>query len=125
MAEESRGPILAKTPLVEIVKIGDSAPMRWTASPAQPLSGVRVLSNTYVIAGTCSSRTLAEYSAEMLHLARDQSFEHEALVIDVNVGMRSTFVDLRDPEQNKRVKALVPQADVFVENFRGRSMDNP
>jgi crotonobetainyl-CoA:carnitine CoA-transferase CaiB-like acyl-CoA transferase len=82
------------------------------------------LSNTHVIAGTCSSRTLAEYGAEVLHLARDQSFEHEAVVIDVNVGMRSTFVDLRDPEQNKRVKALVRQADVFVENFRGRSMDN-
>lgn len=118
------GQYLTKTPLIEIVKIGDSAPIRWTADPTQPLSGIRVLSNTHVIAGTTSSRTLAEYGAEVLHIARDQSFEHEALVIDVNVGMRSTFVDLRDPEQNKRVKALVQQADVFVENFRGKSMDS-
>jgi hypothetical protein len=118
------GEYLAKTPLVEIVKIGDSEPMRWTADPVQPLSGVKVLSNTHVIAGTCASRTLAEYGAEVLHLARDQSFEHEAFVIDVNVGMRSTFVDLRNAEQNKRVKTLVPQADVFVENYRGKSMDS-
>ncbi|MGH6798344.1 MAG: CoA transferase, partial [Roseiarcus sp.] len=117
------GEYLAKTPVVEIVKIGDSGPAPWIADPTQPLSGVKVLSNTHVIAGTCSSRTLAEYGAEVLHIARDQSFEHEAFVIDVNVGMRSTFVDLRDAEQNKRVKALATQADVFVENFRGKSME--
>jgi crotonobetainyl-CoA:carnitine CoA-transferase CaiB-like acyl-CoA transferase len=117
------GAVLAKTPLVEIVKIGDSGPVRWQANPKQPLSGLRVLSNTHVIAGTCSARTLAEYGAEVLHLARDQAFEHEAFVIDVNVGMRSTFVDLRNVEQNKRIKALVPQADVFVENFRPGTLD--
>ena len=78
--------------------------MPWSPSPAQPLSGLRVLSNTHVIAGTCSSRTLAEYGAEVLHVARDQAFEHEALVIDVNVGMRSTFVDLRNADQNKRTE---------------------
>jgi hypothetical protein len=118
------GEYLVKRPLVEIVKIGNSEPARWTPDPTQPLSGVKALSNTHVIAGTCAARTLAEYGAEVLHLARDQSFEHEAFVIDVNVGMRSTFVDLRDAEQNKRVKALVPQADVFVENFRGKSLES-
>lgn len=52
-----------------------------------------------------------------------QAFEHEALVIDVNVGMRSTFVDLRNPDQNKRMKGLIPQTDVFVENFRLGTLD--
>lgn len=117
------GQALARTPLIEIVKIADGPPVLWSPNPAQPLSGLRVLSNTHVIAGTCSSRTLAEYGAQVLHLARDQAFEHEALVIDVNVGMRSTFVDLRNADQNKRVKGLVPQADVFVENFRLGTMD--
>ncbi len=117
------GKYLAQTPLIEIVKIGDSEPARWTPNPAHPLSGVRVLSNTHVIAGTCSSRTLAEHGAEVLHMARDQAFEHEGLVIDVNVGMRSTFVDLRNADQNKRMKSLVPQADVFVENYRPGTMD--
>ncbi|WP_199553799.1 CoA transferase [Sandaracinobacteroides hominis] len=117
------GKVLAATPLIEIVKIADGAPVPWSADPTQPLSGLKVLSNTHVIAGTCSSRTLAEYGAEVLHIARDQAFEHEALVIDVNVGMRSTFVDLRNPEQNKRLKGLVPQADVFVENYRLGTLD--
>jgi crotonobetainyl-CoA:carnitine CoA-transferase CaiB-like acyl-CoA transferase len=113
----------AKTPLIEIVKIGDSAPEAWATKPTQPLSGIKVMSNTHVIAGTVSSRTLAEYGAEVLHVARDQSFEHEALVIDVNVGMRSTYVDLRNVDQNKRLKALVPGTDVFVQNFRVGALD--
>lgn len=117
------GKALAATPLIEIVKIADGPPVPWNASPTQPLSGLKVLSNTHVIAGTCSSRTLAEYGAEVLHIARDQAFEHEALVIDVNVGMRSTFVDLRNADQNKRLKGLVPQADVFVENYRLGTLD--
>ncbi len=117
------GKVLAAAPLIEIIKIADGPPVPWAPNPAQPLSGLKVLSNTHVIAGTCSSRTLAEYGADVLHIARDQAFEHEALVIDVNVGMRSTFVDLRNPDQNKRLKALVPQADVFVQNFRRGTLE--
>ncbi|KQW81857.1 CoA transferase [Brevundimonas sp. Root1279] len=117
------GQVLARTPLIEIIKIADGEPVPWSPNPAQPLSGLRVLSNTHVIAGTCASRTLAEYGAQVLHVARDQAFEHEAMVVDVNVGMRSTFVDLRNPDQNKRLKGLVPQADVFVENFRVGALD--
>lgn len=114
---------LAKVPLIEIVKIGDSAPEKWSPDPTQPLSGIKVMSNTHVIAGTVASRTLAEYGAQVLHIARDQAFEHEALVVDVNVGMRSTFVDLRNADQNKQLKALVPQADVYVENYRVGTLD--
>lgn len=117
------GKVLAATPLIEIVKIADGPAVPWSADPTQPLSGLKVISNTHVIAGTCSSRTLAEYGAQVLHIARDQAFEHEALVIDVNVGMRSAFVDLRNADQNKRLKALIPETDVFVENFRLGTMD--
>lgn len=117
------GAYLARVPLIEIIKIGESAPEAWKPGATQPLSGLRVMSNTHVIAGTCSSRTLAEYGAEVLHIARDQAFEHEALVIDVNVGMRSTFVDLRNPAQNKRLKALIPRTDVYVENYRVGTLD--
>ena len=117
------GKVLAALPLIEIIKIADGPPVPWSADPGQPLSGLKVMSNTHVIAGTCSSRTLAEYGANVLHIARDQSFEHEGLVIDVNVGMRSTFVDLRNPDQNKRLKGLIPETDVYVENYRLGTLD--
>ena len=67
-----------------------------------------------MIASTTASRTLAGYGAEVLHVARDQGFEHDGLVVDVNVGMRSTMLDLKNPEQNRVQQRLVPRADVFV-----------
>ena len=83
-----------------------------------------MLSLTHVIAGTTAARTLAENGEEVLHIARDQSFEHELLVTEVNVGMRSAFVDLKNPAQNKTFATLIPDADVFIEGFRGRAMEN-
>ena len=123
-SKHPEGQHLAKVPVVEIVKINDTAPIPFTPDSVQPLSGIKALSCTHVIAGTCAARTLAEYGAEVLHIARDQSFEHEILVTDVNVGMRSSFVDLKNPAQSKAfATTLLPQADVFLEGFRGRAME--
>src|SRR5690606_17134129 len=84
-----QGQYLAGTPLIELVKVGEAPPREFPSQATRPLSGLRVISCTHVIAGTTAARTLAEYGADVLHIARDQSFEHEGLVIDVNVGMRS------------------------------------
>ena len=91
-------------------------------NPSQPLSGISAISCSHVIASTTASRTLADYGAEVLHVARDQSYEHEGLIIDVNVGMRSTLLDLKDPGHAKTLNGLLSKADVFVEGFRGRAM---
>jgi crotonobetainyl-CoA:carnitine CoA-transferase CaiB-like acyl-CoA transferase len=117
------GKHLAKTPLIEIVKVGDADPISYEADPSQPLSGKKVLSATHVIAGSTAARTLAEYGAEVLHIARDQSFEHELIWTDVNVGMRSAFMNLANPEQNNQLSRLIPDANVFIDGFRGRSME--
>src|SRR6201988_2035717 len=49
-ANHPQGRQLAESPLVEIVKTGDSAPEPFTPA-ARPLSGLRVLAATHVIAG--------------------------------------------------------------------------
>src|SRR5271165_5288902 len=120
-----QGQYLSEAPLIEIDKIGDTEPIPYSPDPSQPLSGIKVISCSHVIASTTASRTLAEYGAEVLHVARDQSYEHEGLVIDVNVGMRSTLLNLKNHDHNQKLRALLPQADVFVEGFRGRAMDGP
>ena len=117
-----QGQYLSKLPLIEIVKIGDSEPIPYSPEPARPLSGIRAISCSHVIASTTASRTLAEYGAEVLHVARDQSYEHEGIIIDVNVGMRSTLLNLKDPAHAQTLKGLLKKADVFVEGFRGRAM---
>ncbi len=122
-ARHPEGMHLAKTPLIEIVKVGDADPLPYSPNPEQPLSGIKALSLTHVIAGSCAARTLAENGAEVLHIARDQSVEHDFFVQDVNVGMRSSFLNLKDSEHSKQLANLVPETDVFIEGFRGRAID--
>ncbi len=122
-ARHPEGQYLAGTPLIEILKVGEADPLPYDPDPAQPLSGIKGLSLTHVIAGSCSARTLAEYGAEILHVARDQVFEHDFFVQDVNVGMNSTFLNLRNQAHNGMLADLLPEADVFIEGFRGRSIE--
>jgi len=122
-ARHPQGELLASRPLIEIEKIADSDPEPF--GPAdRPLSGLRVLSATHVIAGNVVSRTLAEQGADVLQIARPQEFEHEALAVDTTAGHRSTWLDLKSPEGNKRGHDLAAGADVFVDSYRGRSLSN-
>src|SRR5262249_52396119 len=73
-AVHPEGKYLADKPLVEIIKIGDSDPEPF-APAARPLSGLRVLAATHVIAGNVMARTLAEHGAEVLQIAHPEEFE--------------------------------------------------
>ena len=117
------GAYLAETDLIEIRKIGDTEPVGWTPDPVQPLSGIKVLALTHVIAGSTAARTLSEYGAEALQIMRDQSFEHEGLWTDVNIGMRSSALDLNRPDHAAALTALIPDADVFIDSFSGRGIE--
>jgi hypothetical protein len=115
------GQLLASKPLVEIEKIGDSEPEPF--GPAdRPLSGIRVLGLTHVIAGTVVSRTLAEQGAEVLKIEHPQEFEHEIFHLDETVGQRSAWLDLKTQDGNRRGHELAAGADVVVDSYRGRVM---
>jgi hypothetical protein len=114
-----QGQYLATVPLIEIEKIGDTDPIPFDTNGNQPLSGIKVLSPTHVIAGTTASRTLAEYGAEILHIARPQSFEFEFFITEVNVGMRSTWINIKTDQGQQELNNLLPDADVVVQNMRG------
>lgn len=115
---------LAEKPLVEIIKIGDSDPEPFTPA-ARPLSGLRVLSATHVIAGNVMSRTLAEHGAEVLQIAHPEEFEHEALTQDPCAGFTSNaWLDLKRPDALQKAYELASAADVFVENYRGRKISD-
>jgi crotonobetainyl-CoA:carnitine CoA-transferase CaiB-like acyl-CoA transferase len=113
-----QGQYLATVPLVEIEKIGDSEPIAFDSRGEQPLSGIKALSSTHVIAGTTAARTLSQYGAEVLHIARPQSYEHEFFVTEVNAGMRSSWVNIKNLEGQQALNHLIPETDVFVQNMR-------
>jgi crotonobetainyl-CoA:carnitine CoA-transferase CaiB-like acyl-CoA transferase len=121
-AAHPQGKQLAQRPLVEIVKIGDSDPEPFTPA-ARPLSGLRVLAATHVIAGNVMARTLAEHGAEVLQIAHPEEFENEGLMQDPCAGFTSSaWLDLKQPEALKRAYELAADADVFVESYRGRKI---
>lgn len=116
-----QGSYLANEPVIAVRKIGEGP--RVPLAPAKrPLEGVRVLSLTHAIAGPVAGRTLAEQGADVLCVNRANDFEHEWVYDDANVGTRSTFLDLNDPEQNRACKDLARTADVFVDSYRGRKI---
>ena len=53
---EAHGQVLAAKPVVEIIKIGDSDPEPLLSGP-RPLSGIRALDLTRILAGPITGRT--------------------------------------------------------------------
>jgi crotonobetainyl-CoA:carnitine CoA-transferase CaiB-like acyl-CoA transferase len=105
------------TPLVHIEKIGDSPPEPLPPGP-RPLSGVRVLGMTHVVAGPVVLRQLAAAGADCLNLNMPDYLEARMFYMQSDAGVRQAILDARDPGHRKDVYALVKDADVFVENLR-------
>ncbi len=112
---------VADLPLIEIERIGDSPPEPF-GDGAQPLSGVRVLDLTRVIAGPVCGRTLAEHGADVMRIAASHLPSVPSLVMDTGHGKRSAFADLRQEGDRDRLRDLVRGADVFSQSYRPNSM---
>ena len=117
-----QGRWLAERPVIDIEKIGDSEPEP-LGPAARPLSGLRVLDLTHVLAGPAATRTLAEQGAEVLHLSALHQMDTARVCIDTGLGKRSAFIDIDKPEQLARLRTLAAGADVFVQSWRPGSLD--
>jgi hypothetical protein len=116
------GSALANKPVVEIIKIADSAPEPLPKTE-RPLDGLRVLDLTRILAGPMSARTLAEHGADVLMVTADHLPHIPEHLIDTNHGKRSCFLDLTRPDEAATLRALVAKADVFTQGYRKGVMD--
>ncbi len=116
-AQHPQGVAVASLPLLEIVKIGDS-PSEKLPDGDRPLSGIRVLDLTRVLAGPTCARTLAEHGADVLKVtgAHLPSIGHQEY--DTGHGKLSTHLDLREPDDLEIMRGLVREADVFSQGYR-------
>ena len=71
----------------------------------RPLSGVRVLDLTRVIAGPVCGRTLAAHGADVLLVTAAHLPQMMPLVIDNGRGKLSTFIDLREATRARDARA--------------------
>ena len=118
-----QGQILAARPVVEVVKIAEGPPMPLPAGGDQPLSGVRALDLTRVLAGPTCARTLAQYGADVLYVASPKLPATEFFISDVNHGKLSTWLDLTDPAELDQLKALIAGCDVFSQSYRQGALE--
>jgi formyl-CoA transferase len=99
-----------------------------------PLKGVRVLELGQLIAGPFCGKTLGDFGAEVIKIEPpgqgDPLRKWRMLKNGTSVwwqvqsrNKKSVTVDLRKPEGQELVRALVAEVDVLIENFRPGAME--
>ena len=92
------------------------------------LEGVRVLDFSHMLAGPTATRMMAEMGAEIIkveltpHGDAIRAFPilkngQSGYFIQQNRGKKSLCINPKDPRGRAVIEALVPQCDVFLENF--------
>ena len=112
---------IAALPLMEIVRIGDSPPEPLPAGD-RPLSGIRVLDLTRVLAGPTCARTLAEHGADVMKITAAHLPNLGYQEWDTGHGKLSAHLDLRAPDDLETLRGLVREADVFSQGYRPGSL---
>ena len=121
--ESEQGRVLATRPVVEIVQIGDSKPEPFARGGDAPLSGIRVLDLTRVLAGPSCARTLAQYGAETMVISSPNLPSVPYFVTDTGHGKRAAFVDLATEDGRATLRRLVREGDVFSQGYRQGALE--
>ncbi len=116
-ADHPQAAAIAALPLMEIVRIGDSDPEPLPVA-ARPLSGIRVVDITRVLAGPTCARTLAEHGADVMKISAEHLPNLGYQELDTGLGKLSTYLDLRDPANVEKLRGLIGEADVFSQGYR-------
>ncbi|WP_291729197.1 CoA transferase [Leisingera sp. F5] len=90
---------------------------RLQATADRPLAGLRVLDLTRVLAGPVSTRTLAGFGAEVLHID-PPGWDEPGIISDISLGKRMASLDLCKVQDRQRFEVLLSNADVLVHGYR-------
>ena len=102
-----------------------------------PLSGIRVLDMSRILAGPSSAQLLGDLGADVIKIERPGSGDdtrgwgppwlkddkgketrESAYYLCANRNKRSLTIDFTKPEGQKLLKELASRADVLIENFK-------
>jgi crotonobetainyl-CoA:carnitine CoA-transferase CaiB-like acyl-CoA transferase len=122
-AKHPQAAAIASLPLMEILKIADSPPEPLPEAE-RPLSGIRVLDLTRVLAGPTSARTLAEHGADVMKITAAHLPNIGYQEYDTGHGKLQAHLDLRQPQDVETLRGLVREADVFTQGYRPGTLGN-
>lgn len=106
----------------------------------QPLTGIRVLDLSWIVAGPQCTRILADFGAEVIrvenrrtldslrfarpHATDSEPPESSGFFNTLNRNKKSITLNARHPVGIKVLKELIGKSDVLVENFSSRVLEN-
>jgi crotonobetainyl-CoA:carnitine CoA-transferase CaiB-like acyl-CoA transferase len=117
-AAHPQGQAVSRLPLLEITKIGEAPPARLPPNPERPLSEIRVLDLTRVIAGPVCGRALAAHGADVMRVTAPHLPDLPELDIDMGRGKLSASIDLRATDDRDWLRSLVRESHIFVQGYR-------
>ncbi len=95
-----------------------------------PLSGIRIIDLSRVLAGPWCSQLLADLGAEVIKIEHPETGDEtrhwgppdidssrSAYFVCANRGKENRLIDFTEPEQHSDLLALIADADVLIENF--------
>ena len=114
-----QGQAIAAQPLFSLERIGDAPPLALPplAADARPLTGIRVLDLTRVLAGPVGGKALAAYGADVM-LVNSPHLPNIAAIADTSRGKLSAHIDLAAETGRAALQQLLGTAHVFVQGYR-------
>lgn len=111
-----QGKAIASQPLFTIERIGDAAPFALPVitDAMLPLTGIRTLDLTRILAGPVAGRTLAAYGADVM-LINSPHLPNIPSIAETSRGKLSARVDLRFASGRDAVRTLLKKAHVFIQ----------
>jgi len=124
--ESAMGRALASHPLVNVKPQLHALPtppvpfrvLTATSTDKRPLSGIKVIEMTRIIAGPQIGTMLAAYGADVIRISAPHLADVNTLQLTLNAGKRTIGLDIRDPADKAHLLSLVKEADVFLQGFR-------
>ena len=114
-----QGHAVAALPLFSIERIGDAEPRTLPAlyTADRPLTGLRVLDLTRILAGPVCGRMLAAYGADVM-LINSPHLPNIESIADTSRGKFSAHVDLQTVAGRDALFRLLATSNVFVQGYR-------
>lgn len=116
-----QGRALAREPLLWSERGTTSHATTVFGSDERPLSGLKVLDLTRVVAGPVATRLLAGWGANVLRIDAPD-WDEPGLAPEMTLGKRCARLDLRDAVDRERFSELLGEADVVVSGYRSDAL---
>lgn len=117
-----QGQAVNAEPLIQFANHPGRGSQPWTGSAARPLTGIKVLDLTRVLAGPIASRFLAGLGADVLRID-PPTWNEPGVVPEVTLGKRCARLDLNDKSDRGVFECLLKDADILLHGYRADALE--